>query len=343
MKKRVALCDNIKFFLILSVVVGHLIDWHTAKSGVARSIFLFIYTYHMPLFIFISGLFYSNRNIRSKCLYYFSVGFALKMVMGIYSFLTGNGFYFRLLSDGGIPWFMFVLAMFTFITYCFSNANEYFILVASIILACFVGYDASVGDFLYLSRAIVFFPFFYLGVMLDVNKILELKEKQPKVIFVALAVVALVAFVCLLGIDYMYIYRYLLTGRNAYYPEIMSYAMLARIGCYVVSLIMGTSIIFIVPTFHIPFITKAGSNSINIYFWHYVVYCVLEEVTSFSKLYERGILGKLAFVLCGLIIVVICAQEKIFSFPLKQIKKYCYPQNTVWSESQKESGARKSF
>ena len=336
MKKRVALWDNIKFFLILSVVVGHLIDWHTAESGVARSIFLFIYTYHMPLFIFISGLFYSNRNIRSKCMYYLSVGFALKMVMGIYSFLTGNGFYFSLLSDGGIPWFMFVLAMFTFVTYCLGNANKYFVLVASIILACFVGYDASVGDFLYLSRTIVFFPCFYLGVMVDANKILELKEKQPKAIFVALAMVVLVGLVCLLGIDHVYIYRYLLTGRNAYYLEIMSYAMLARLGCYFISLIMGISIIFIAPIFHIPFITKAGSNSINIYFWHYVVYCVLEEVTSFSKLYEMGILGKLAFILCGLIIVVICAQERIFSFPLKQIKEYCYSQKTVYLGKQKE-------
>ena len=59
MKERIVLWDNLKFILITLVVIGHLADEFTAKSDVYKSVFLFIYTFHMPLFILISGLFHS--------------------------------------------------------------------------------------------------------------------------------------------------------------------------------------------------------------------------------------------------------------------------------------------
>lgn len=324
MKKRIALWDNVKFFLITAVVIGHLIDWFTDESDFARSVFLFIYIFHMPLFIFISGLFYSNRNIKSKCLFYISVGFALKIVMGFYSFLNGTGFYFSLLEDGGIPWFMFVLAIYTFIMYYLRDMNKFYLLGGAIVLACFVGYDASIGDYLYLSRTIVFFPFFLLGVILDAEKISSIKKKYTKLIYPALVVLVVIGLICLFQIDHIYLYRYLFTGRNSYYPEIMDYAPLARLGCYICSFIMGAAIIFIVPSCEIPLISKMGSNSVDVYFWHYIIYSILEKYTSFSKLFYMGGIGKIAFILIGCGIVVISAQGGIFSFPLKQIKKLCF-------------------
>ena len=69
MKERIALWDNLKFILIILVVIGHLADEFTAKSDVYKSVFLFIYTFHMPLFIFISGLFHSEKNIVKRCIF----------------------------------------------------------------------------------------------------------------------------------------------------------------------------------------------------------------------------------------------------------------------------------
>ena len=56
-QKRIYLFDNIKFLLILLVVIGHLIE-HSPMlktQDCFRGIFLYIYAFHMPLFIFISG------------------------------------------------------------------------------------------------------------------------------------------------------------------------------------------------------------------------------------------------------------------------------------------------
>ena len=39
--------DNIRFFLILTVVIGHFVDINTNKSELCRATYLFIYIFHM--------------------------------------------------------------------------------------------------------------------------------------------------------------------------------------------------------------------------------------------------------------------------------------------------------
>ena len=52
-QKRNIWLDNVKGFLIICVVAGHFlesgIDYH---SNMCKSLFLFIYSFHMPLFVF---------------------------------------------------------------------------------------------------------------------------------------------------------------------------------------------------------------------------------------------------------------------------------------------------
>ena len=59
--KRIYWWDNIKFVMIVLVVAGHFADTLVAHSGVMKSFYLFIYAFHMPVFLFISGMFYTNR------------------------------------------------------------------------------------------------------------------------------------------------------------------------------------------------------------------------------------------------------------------------------------------
>lgn len=64
MSKRVGYIDTIKFFVMFLVICGHLIqngsihanleDWREDKM------FLFIYSFHMPLFTLLSGIFFEN-------------------------------------------------------------------------------------------------------------------------------------------------------------------------------------------------------------------------------------------------------------------------------------------
>lgn len=52
--KRFFWIDNLKGFLILLVILGHCIQ-HTISDYQSNIVFQFIYSFHMPLFIFVSG------------------------------------------------------------------------------------------------------------------------------------------------------------------------------------------------------------------------------------------------------------------------------------------------
>ena len=66
---RVAKWDNIKFLMIFCVVLGHCLyeffRKHTGTAVTAESVYLFIYTFHMPVFIFLTGMF-SRHAVAQK-------------------------------------------------------------------------------------------------------------------------------------------------------------------------------------------------------------------------------------------------------------------------------------
>ena len=64
MGKRIALWDNLKLFLIFLVVLGHLSFDYFDSSQMFRTISMVIYTFHMPAFVFVSGLF-CKRSVNS--------------------------------------------------------------------------------------------------------------------------------------------------------------------------------------------------------------------------------------------------------------------------------------
>lgn len=55
MKNRIEFIDLIKGFSILTVVIGHFIETNTGLDASSIMSHNFIYTFHMPLFMFIGG------------------------------------------------------------------------------------------------------------------------------------------------------------------------------------------------------------------------------------------------------------------------------------------------
>lgn len=328
MKDRLGLFDNLKFILITLVIIGHLADEFTSQSDFYKGIFLFIYAFHMPLFIFISGLFFNNNNIKNKIIFYFSVGFSYKILTLIIERLKGNiepGF--SVFSDGGISWFMFALGIYTFAAYILQDQNKIYLLFALIVLALFAGYDQTIGDYLYLSRTIVFAPFYLLGTILDKKSIINLKEKYKSLFILAIVIIVIWGIMCFAYIDKLYVYRYLFTGRNPFYPEIIKFAPLSRLLCYFISFLTGFAILFITPSKAVRYITKRGQNSIAVYFWHWKFYELL-KFFGIDHVYYCGKVGKMLFILSGVLISVILSQGYFFNFPIKQIKSMIYKYRT---------------
>ena len=325
MSERVAYWDNLKFLLITLVVIGHFIDPLTGNYP-ARCVFMFIYTFHVPLLVFASGVFYSERNLRARILFYLSIGFAMKILNALCDrFVQGKTIGFSLLSDQAAPWYLFALAAFMLLRYLLRDKNKWFLLAAGIILACFAGYDKSIGDHLYLSRIIVFFPFYLAGSMAD-RELAPARIKKHWGFYIgAICVLALLFYFCCYRLMDVYKYRHLLTGRNPFSENVVSYGFFARLGCYALTAVTGLSAMILTPMRRLPMISDWGRNTLNVFFWHKLFYHLLVRFTPISGWFLHGGRGgQLAYLFAAAALAVLLAWGKCFSFPVEPIRKLCY-------------------
>ena len=278
-KNRVFLFDNLKFLLIVLVVVGHFVDGVKGGSHLYKSIFIFIYSFHMPLFLFCSGVFHKNKDVFIRALRYICTGFALKIIFTVMKLLLHGEPSFELLSDGGLPWYMFVLAIYVGITYAFRNVDKRFLLVFSVILACFVGYDDTVGDFLYLSRTIVFYPFYLCGSMISKDTLVKINSKKLLKVFSLCVIAAWIVF-CFVKTDSATLLRGLFTGRNPFATKEIfeKWGFLYRLLTYLITTITSFAVFCLVPSCKIPVITNCGSKTLQVYLWHWPGFMVLQKI-----------------------------------------------------------------
>lgn len=274
MRQRIEKWDILKLGLIFLVVLGHICDQYVKESAIVRAIWLFIYSFHMPLFFFVSGLF-SKKKINNRLYVQMFQYFALYIVAQLFLLLSKmvflNGYSVELLNTKDSPWFIFVLFAYYIITTMLQRFDGTYILIGSIVLACMAGYDNSLSDMLQISRLIVFYPFFYAGYLLDEEKVREkLSGKRMKVISILMLGI-FILYLCVKVHDVYWI-RPLLTGRNAFSKlgELRCpYGWCLRIGYYFVAACLGMMIIALTPERMCHgWIAKLGSRSIQVYVLH---------------------------------------------------------------------------
>lgn len=161
------------------------------------------------------------------------------------------------------------------------------------------------------------------GVLLHNFDIVSFKDKNFKYKFLAGLIVLVWLGLCIYEVDRIYGLRYLFTGRNPFFPKIMSYAPLVRLASYIISFSIGFSLIMLMPNKRLGLITDMGKNSINVYFWHMHIYYTLNKLFGISYIFHYGVKGKIAFLVIAVILSIILSQN-IFNFPIKQIRNQVF-------------------
>ena len=77
---------------------------------------------------------------------------------------------FDLLNETGVPWYLLSLASFYLITIFLQRVQPKIMLPIIIVIGCASGY-LPVEGFLSLGRTLGFFPFFYCGYLMDIQKL----------------------------------------------------------------------------------------------------------------------------------------------------------------------------
>lgn len=161
-KLRSAYFCNLKLLLIFLVIYGHWIEPEIWTDPKLYQVYRLIYLVHMPLFAFLSGLFIRNRADALR---------QVKRVFPLYILCQAIAVLFC-----GIRWDMpfwhlwYLLSLsFWLLSVPLFERWRWPVLVLSIAVGCLIGLVPWVGRSWSLSRSLVFFPYFWLGVLLPTD------------------------------------------------------------------------------------------------------------------------------------------------------------------------------
>lgn len=245
--------DNLKAFLIFSVVLCHLFELF--PGTLKYRIYIFIYAFHMPLFIFISGYFakFNIKNILTKLLYPYVI------FQVIYCLFTGNKLQF--FTPHWILWYLFCLILWS-LTLKLADYKPYLLLIISVLLAILSGYIEGVGKVFSLARFFSFYPFFLLGYISRKKDLLSFEFKFKKGLGAVLLVLAFVLTKAVLPyIKTSWFYHsepYSVSGETALFKILL--LGIAVLWC------MG--FLFVSVSKKLPIISEIGRYSISVFLIH---------------------------------------------------------------------------
>ena len=332
-KERIYLYDNIKCLAIILVVIGHAINYMTDFDGytLEKALYVMIYSFHMPLFLFVSGLFLKPMNDETKfpkykILAFVLIGLVLRMITAVVRMFTGlPPVYATFEIYDTYTWFMWAMAVFTALVWAFRKFDKKYVMLFAVLIGVMAGFDSNLGDEFALMRIAVFFPVFLLGYYLDpVDLYRFLNRRKFKIIAAAFLAACLAAFLFLLFFhrDFLFSLRPIFTGRNRYtaLDERSLFGPLYRIFAYLLSIGITLALICLLPNKNLGYVSGIGAKTLQIYFWHKSFLIVFEEIHLYDHIENLtgGIIATVIYILIAVGLVFLCSLP-IFSFPTKQL------------------------
>lgn len=202
--------DWLKAFAIVLMVLGHAIQYSLVSNFDSNIIFRLIYSFHMPLFIFISGYLISpgkNIGFLWKQFKLLIIPFLLWMVL--YSFYyrrmdlhNGNwailpNYYLQVFQSpgkGGL-WFLWALYVID-VFYFFLRKSRYFYLLSGAVVMLMYALTPSFPALNYYGLGLfkIYYPYFLLGCLLRQYQIADKIKKWQVVLLVVVMVYLQIAW-----------------------------------------------------------------------------------------------------------------------------------------------------
>jgi fucose 4-O-acetylase-like acetyltransferase len=261
--------DSIKFCLIVLVILGHTVELGVEKSDTLSKIALdWVYMFHMPLFVFISG--YFSRKKTTKVFFSSSLSllepllFFQILSIGLRSIIKHDITIESILTPWFVLWYLLSLTYWRTILQVIPNKflkHPKLIICLSFAVGILGGW-LPFNRFLSIQRTLAFLPFFVLGYYAQ-NYKLYLPSKYKFVCFLFLiAIIPIVAF-----------YPEYLGDLKQDVPYTGIYGMTGRIIVYLLSIPM--SIAFINTCLNNKIFAKQGKFTMQYYIYHALILSIL--------------------------------------------------------------------
>ncbi len=307
------LLDNAKYILILMVVFGHMIEPILHKSPVIKTIYLFIYSFHMPAFVLISGALAKSKLTGE--------GF-WKLVRSILiPFIVFTVLYelFTLLSKGDFSgstvklkpywllWFLYSLFIWKLLLPVFLKCN--FPVMVSIVLSVAAGYLDTIGYSLGLSRTLYFFPFFILG-----HKLKPMLLNHRRKMSISMIVLLGVLILNIMTFSYFHDMQQQWLYGSYSFSKLEDYGFSAgtkRLLLYAASFITAISVLLLIPDKKMA-ISDRGINSFHVYLWHGFFVKILTTIGFIAAIGSLSTASSLTILFClSLLLTIFLSKDFI--------------------------------
>jgi fucose 4-O-acetylase-like acetyltransferase len=259
--------DNAKFLAILLVVSGHAIEG-LRDVRLAHAAYLFIYSFHMPVFIVITG--YFSRNFT------FSGGKARKLITNLgvpyvvfevaYSafdwLVGGNPFRVTLLDPYFLTWFLMALFLWRLSTPVWQQIRWPLGVAVAISLLSYMGTLSTQLD---MHRIFGLVPFYVLGLLLKPEHFELLKRRQARVIG-ALTLAGGLAMSFVIDRHMATEWLYWRSGDTKMGVDLVT-GTLMRLGMLVGATVLVAAFLAVVPARH-TWYTTLGTTTLYAYLLH---------------------------------------------------------------------------
>lgn len=328
------LIDNSKGLLIFLVVLGHSLEFIRKDYEVARLLYVFIYEFHMPVFVFISG--YLSKNVekgRRNAVRNFLTPFLLFNIIWNLITLVGPLFLrgeftelpseqaFSFFTPGWALWYIFAMFLWKILLPDLLKFKNIFIL--SVIAGIFVKLSGEFGSYMALSRTITFAPFFLAGYYSSEEKLKRFRKftrfnilnKVPSILILIIGVL-----IALIFVNYSNIADEFFWADRSYSNfniEIFT-GILLYIAVYIIGFAFVYVFINLMPE-NQTFLSKIGKNTLSVYFLHTYF---IGSILGLTSLMSSNLGKLLALIVGSLIVTFILSRDSVARFFNKFLDKF---------------------
>ena len=256
--------DSLKFILIFLVVLGHVMEYDIYDNHLKMSVFSFIYTFHMPLFIFISGYFSKNltwEKYKKGFISLFLVYIVFQLYYVAIEYITKGDVdpLSILLVPRSVMWYILGLLLWRFF-FCFIPRLKMpfpVLLTASIVIALV---SSFYNDSNIILKFLHFFPFFIIGYYCNPDIIAKIRGWN-KLYMLAISILVLCGL--FIFADKWLAFTIFGDFPYSYYPEGYN-GIVLKLLTYVLGVVMSVCVINLASDrFH-----NLGTKTLAIYLLH---------------------------------------------------------------------------
>lgn len=267
--KRNATLDNAKLILIFAVVFGHFIEPFINNHPSLNTVYMWLYSFHMPAFILISGML-SRSNIYTQFFRKITSSILLPLIIfnlfyeGTHLIFFGEAsLYLQQIRPYWVMWYLLSLLIWRGTLPLIKKVPLY--LPLSLIPALLIGLITNSHELFGLSRTLYFWPFFLLGYKLTPEFLNSESFRRIPKIFCGL----------FLTFTFVFLGTYSQFGSSIFYGN-LSYAnlgydsingIITRSYILTISLLTSMAILRVTPNkLSVPHFFK--KNTLFVYLWH---------------------------------------------------------------------------